>query len=57
MVKLLKKFFIFLLIILFIMAFSNSYSTSNIDNLAYVLALGVDTTPNNTFRVTFQLSN
>lgn len=56
MVKLLKKIFIFLLIILFIMAFSNSYSTLNIDNLAYVLALGVDTTPNNTFRVTFQLS-
>lgn len=39
--KLLKNFFILILAILFIMAFSSSYFSLSMDNLAYVLAIGI----------------
>ncbi len=38
----LKKFLIIILIIILIIAFSSSYNYSNIDNLAFVVALGID---------------
>ncbi|MEE0865706.1 MAG: Ger(x)C family spore germination protein [Clostridia bacterium] len=56
MKKYLKNIFIFIVIIVFILAFSHSYSSLNIDNLAYVVALGIDSTDDNNLQVTFQFS-
>ena len=56
MKKLLKNLFIFIVIIVFLLAFSHSYSSLNIDNLAYVVALGIDSTDDNNLQVTFQFS-
>lgn len=56
MKKILRNLFIFIIIIIFIVAFSNSYSSLSMDNLAYVLALGIDTSTNNKLKVTFQFS-
>lgn len=56
MPKLLRNGFVFLLIVIFIVAFSNSYASLNIDNLAYVLAIGIDTSDDNKLEVTFQFS-
>ena len=56
MKKIIKKIFIFIIIIIFIMAFSHSYSSLNIDNLAYVIALGIDLADNGKIQVTFQFS-
>lgn len=56
MKKLLKNLFIFIVIIVFLLAFSASYSSLNIDNLAYVVALGIDSTEDNNLQVTFQFS-
>ena len=50
------KLLIFTLILLFITAFSSSYSSLSIDNLAYVLAIGIDTSKDNKLEVTFQFS-
>ena len=54
--KLLSKIFIFALIVMFIIGFSNSYFSLNIDNLAYVLALGIDKGDDNNLKVSFQFS-
>ena len=45
-------------IILFLISFifNNSYSLQNIDNLAYVVALGLDTSENNNYKLTIQLA-
>ena len=56
MKKLLKNLYIFIVIIVFLLAFSHSYSSLNIDNLAYVVALGIDSTDDNNLQVTFQFS-
>lgn len=56
MPKLLRNIFIFLLIVSFIIAFSSSYASLNIDNLAYVLAIGIDTSDENKLEVTFEFS-
>ena len=56
MKKYIKKFFIFTIVLVFILAFSHSYSSLNIDNLAYVIALGIDSTDDNNLQVTFQFS-
>ena len=56
MKKYLKNIFIFIVIVVFILAFSHSYSSLNIDNLAYVVALGIDSTDDNNLQVTFQFS-
>jgi spore germination protein KC len=47
----------FILIVLFILAFSSSYSNLSIDNLAYVLAIAVDASDTNNLEVSFQFSN
>lgn len=57
MKKLLKKIFILSLIVIFIIAFSSSYSSLSIDNLAYVLAIAIDTSTDNKLEVSFQFSN
>ena len=56
MKKYIKNIFIFIAILVFILAFSHSYSSLNIDNLAYVVALGIDSTDDNNLQVTFQFS-
>ena len=55
--KFIKNIFIFLLIIIFIIAFSSSYSSLSIDNLAYVLAIGIDKSDKNKLQVTFEFSS
>lgn len=54
--KLLKNIVIFIVIIVFIMGFSSSYTSLSIDNLAYVLAIGIDTASDNKLEVSFQFS-
>lgn len=56
MPKLLRNVFVFLLIVIFIVAFSSSYFSLSMDNLAYVLAIGIDTSDDNKLEVTFQFS-
>ena len=54
--KVLRNLFIFILVIVFIMAFSSSYLSLSMDNLAYVLAIGIEKTDNNKMKVSFQFS-
>ncbi len=56
MKKIIRNLFIFILIIIFIGAFSSSYMSLSIDNLAYVLAIGIDKGNENDLEVTFQFS-
>ena len=57
MKEIIKKIFIIILIIMFFVAFSNSYKALNIDNLAFVVAIGIDSTDTNKFKITFQFVN
>ena len=54
--KLTRNIFIFILVIIFIMAFSSSYFSLSMDNLAYVLAIGIDKSDENKLKVSFQFS-
>ncbi len=54
--KLFRNIIIFIAIIIFIMGFSSSYTSLSIDNLAYVLAIGIDTASDNKLEVSFQFS-
>lgn len=54
--KFVKITFVLILIILFILAFSASYLSLSIDNLAYVLAIGIDKSSSSKLKVTFQFS-
>ncbi len=56
MVKVLKTLFVLVVIIIFVLAFSNSYNALSIENLAYVLAIGIDTSSDNKLKVSFQFS-
>lgn len=49
-----KKVLIVLLIIIFISSFSASYNSLNIDNSAFVIALGIDKSTSNKLKVTFE---
>lgn len=51
-----RNLFIFLLIIVFIIAFSSSYLSLSMDNLAYVLVIGIDKGNDNNLEVSFQFS-
>lgn len=51
-----RSLFIILLITVFIMAFSNSYQSLSIDNLAHVIAIGIDKLDDNNLSITFQFS-
>ena len=55
--NLLKKFFIIILIIVFLIAFSSSYQSSNIGNVAVVVAMGFDVSDTNNLNITFQFTN
>lgn len=57
MVKWIRNIFIFIIILVIISAFSSSYSSLNIDNLTYVLAIGVDVSDNDKIEVSFHFSN
>lgn len=54
--KLIRNSFIFILIVVFIAAFSSSYLSLSMDNLAYVLAICIDKSDKNHLQVTFQFS-
>lgn len=54
--RLIRNLFILILIAVFITAFSSSYLSLSIDNLAYVLAIGIDKGVNNNLQVSFQFS-
>ena len=54
--KLVKFIFVITLILLLITAFSDSYFSLSIDNLAYVLAIGIDKSTTNKLQVSFQFS-
>ena len=56
MKKIIKNIFIIIIVIIFIIAFAHSYSSLNIDNLAYVLAIGIDSTDDNKLQVSLQFS-
>lgn len=54
--KIIRNIFVLILVVVFIMAFSNSYLSLSLDNLAYVLAIGIDKADENNLEVTFQFS-
>lgn len=54
--KLVRNLFILISIIIFIVAFSSSYLSLSIDNLAYVLAIGIDKGTDSRLEVSFQFS-
>ena len=49
-----NKFFILVLIIIFISFFSASYNSLNLDNLAFAVAIGIDKSTSNKLKVTFE---
>ena len=55
--KVLIKIFIIILLIIFFISFSYSYKALNIENLAFVVALGIDTSDTKEIKVTFQFVN
>lgn len=57
MKNILRKTLIFIIIIIFICSFSSSYNSLNLDNLAFVVALGIDKSDTNNIKVTFQFVN
>ena len=51
------KLFIFVIILVVLtVAFNDSYTTVNIDNIATVVALGIDSDGNNNLKVSFQFT-
>ena len=57
MQKLLKGFFVLSLVLTILYAFSASYSYDNIDNLAYVVAMGIDSTESGKIKVSYQFTD
>ena len=55
--KIVKRFFIFVLIIILFLAFSSSYTSLSIDNIETVVAIGLDTSTTNNLKVSFQFTN
>ncbi len=55
--KFLIKLFILILIIILLVAFSSSYSSLNLENLAVVVAMGIDVSTQNKLKITFQFTN
>lgn len=52
-----KNIFIIVVLIVLIFAFSSSYTSLSIDNLAFVVAIGIDSSSNNKYKITFQFVN
>lgn len=57
MQKVIKYLFILALILIILYAFSSSYSYDNIDNLAYVIAMGIDSTETGKIKVSYQFTD
>lgn len=57
MQKIIKNVFIIILIFILLYAFSDSYSYDSIDNLAYVVAIGIDKSNNDKIKVSFQFTD
>ena len=55
--KISKYVLVFILFIVLLYSFSASYSYDNIDNLAYVVAIGIDSTDNGKIKVSFQFTD
>ncbi len=54
--NILKKIFILIIIIVFMIGFSYSYKALSIDNVAFLIALGIDSSDNNNYQFTFQFT-
>lgn len=54
--KFIKNTFIIAVILVLMLGFSSSYTTLSIDNLAYVIAMGIDTGENQKYKITFQFT-
>ena len=52
-----KRFFILIIILIFLVAFSGSYSALSIDNLSTVIAIAIDNSETNKLRMSFQFTN
>lgn len=52
--KIVRNILIFVVCIILLLGFNSSYTSLNIDNLAYVVALGIDAGENNNYKVSFQ---
>ena len=52
--SILKKIFIAIILLILLVAFNSSYSALNIDNLAFVVAMGFDVSDTKEIKVTFQ---
>ena len=55
--KIFIKLFIIVLIVVLLVAFASSYRALNIDNLAFAVALGIDTSETKGLKITFQFVN
>ena len=53
----LKRIFVLIVILLLFVAFSGSYKALSIDELAYVVAIGIDSSPTQGFNFSFQFTN
>ena len=54
--KIIRNIFICIVILTFLVAFNSSYTSLSIDNLAYVIALGIDVGENEKYKITFQFT-
>lgn len=54
--KIIKNVFVIATILVFMLGFSSSYTSLSIDNLAYVIAVGIDTGENEKYKITFQFT-
>lgn len=52
-----KRIFILIIMIIFLVAFSGSYSALSIDNLSTVVAIAIDSSNTNKLRMSFQFTN
>ena len=54
--RFIRNLCVFILIMIFLLGFCSSYASLNIDRLSYVIAIGIDTSPQNKMKVSFQFS-
>lgn len=57
MKKIFHMIFIIFILLVNLYAFSSSYTYDNIDNLSYVVAIGIDTSTSNNLKVSFQFTD
>lgn len=54
--RIVRNIFIIIVILVFILAFTPSYTSLNMDNLAYVVAMGIDEGEVEKFKITFEFT-